>query len=212
MCRCLKAHMSDQSLKNCKMGQTFWSIVFIQVVSHNGEMFAFLNQLNNRMDFHWNNWNKFKDKLQPFTCHAFLVKSYRGKSDSGFGFIPDTHLCTFLNANEAKVFNAAYLTKYNKIYEEGTVDDVNELSGVFGTALMDMEGMREQWMDVCEKAALATFSHDVFSTFFGDNPTPLPHAHPWDAELFNTSLYDGVCNPFIYDEDCPVPLQFIQDE
>lgn len=184
--------MSNQNLKGVGYDTTCYTIVFITVSSHNSQVFSFVNQLNNRFDFFWDRWEEWKHHLTPYSSHAFLVRSYNAKTDSGMGFMPIAHLCEFLNLHEARVFNSAYLTKYNKLKDlDDPIEELNTLAGDFGNALLDMAELREDWMELCERTARSVFSRDVMMEFFGDNPTPLPRATPWDKDLFDTSFFDG---------------------
>ena len=183
--------MSNQNLSGVGFATQCYTIVFICVSSHNGEVFSFINSLNNRFEFFWDRWGEWKKVLTPYSCHAFLVRSYNTKSDSGMGFKPEAHLCEFLNLNEARVFNSAYLTKYNKMRDTATIDELNDLAGEFGTALLNMAEEREEWLAVCEKSAQSIFSHHLFLEFFGADPIPLEAAHPWDKDMIDPKHFQG---------------------
>lgn len=184
--------MSNQNLKGVGYDTQCYTIIFVCVSSHNGQMFSFVNQLNNRFEFYWDRWGEWTNTLTPYSCHAFLVRSYNTKTDSGMGFVPVSHLCEFLNLKEARVFNAAYLLKYNKAKDISSIDEMNDLAGTFGTALLDMAEMREEWEEVCERSARTAFQGDVLREFFGDNPIPLTSHKPWDADLFDVDFYSSL--------------------
>lgn len=199
----------SQNLKGVAYDTECYTIVFIQVTSHNGEMFSFVNQLNNRMEFFWNRWSKWKNLLQPYSVHAFLVRSYNTRSDSGMGFVPDTHLCEFMNAKEARIFNAAYLTKYNKIYENSSIEEVNAFTCEFGNTLLDMQLEREEWEDVCERAANRAFSSAMSKEFLLSVPRKVPADFDWQRDIFNVDHIHGWCDEFVDDIDQPLNLKFL---
>lgn len=173
----------SQTLRNVAFSDNCYTIIFITVSSHSGETFSFLNQPNLRLEFFWNKWNPWKDTLKPYTTHAFLVHAFSSKSESGMNFIPVLHLCSFLNQNEARVFNAAYLTHYNKLYEEGDVVALNDLSTRFGEALQDMSSMRDHWMEECERAAGSIMNSELFDVFGFKHPEVRNAYRPWEAEI-----------------------------
>ena len=174
------------NLSNIAYSDECYTIVFI-AVSHNGEMFSFINAIQNRFVFFWNRWKEWKGVLAPYTFHAFLVKAYNTRSDSGMGFTPVQHLCEFAGIHEARTFNAAYLTKYNKIYKDAGPDEVTEMSVTFAEGLIELQNDRQGWLPDVERAAYKMFSNDVMSEFFSDTPIPLKPSAYRVEDLFDSS-------------------------
>ena len=112
---------NGMELHNIEYDNPALTIIFI-VVGWNGEHFSFLNNLSNRMDFRWERWRKFKPHLQPYTCHAFLTKSYSTNSPSRNGMTAVEHLAEFGGIKEARVFNALYLQHYQRWMEVADAD------------------------------------------------------------------------------------------
>lgn len=187
----------SQTLKNVKYEDECYSIIFITVTSHTGETFSFLNQPNLRLEFFWNRWNPWKLILRPYTTHAFLVRAFSSNTESGMNFHPALHLCSFLNQEEARFFNAAYLLHYNKLYEEGDVQAINDLSMTFGQALQDMEDMREHWTSLCSQAANTIIDTGLFAEFGMKHPAA-PLDKPWESDIIVDDFPFEIC----LDEEC----------
>lgn len=152
------------NLSKIKYDDPAYTIIFI-AVGHNGETFSFLNQLNNRWEFFWHRWGEWKQVLTPLTTHAFLVEAYNTKGGSGQGFKPVQHLCKFIGIDEARVYNAAYLTQYLKVYHDGTRDEVTELSLDFAEKLITVAEERDHWLQLVESNATKAFNAEIAEMF-----------------------------------------------
>lgn len=153
------------NLSNISYDEDCFTIIFI-IVGHNGEVFSFLNNTNKRHEFFWDRWSEWRHLLTPYSVHAFFVKSYNTKSDSGMGFKAVEHLCEFINLKEGQIFNAEYLKQYQKAYEEASAQDATDLATEFASRLISIQDERSQWLELAALVAMKSFSNKEISEMF----------------------------------------------
>lgn len=195
----------SQNLNGISFDNPAYTVIFI-IVAHNGQMFSFINKTQERLEFFWNRWGKWKDKLEPYSVHAFLIKTYNTKGGSGQGFCPEVHLCEFVNIKEARAFNSAYLTKYNKIYHDANAEQATEFACEFAMRLMDVQEEREEWLEVAERAAQRAFAKEIWADFFGEYPEPLPHVEFDLQNIVDAGPVAEMMKAWVEEngEECPV--------
>jgi hypothetical protein len=105
---------TGQEMRNISYDAPSYTLAFI-AVQWNGSDFSFVNALHNRFEFFPSRWGKWKEMLQPFSVHCFLIAGYNTKtSASGQGFNPVEHIMRFAGIEEARAFNELYRRQYEQ--------------------------------------------------------------------------------------------------
>lgn len=129
----------DITYKNPGMGLAFL------MVDRNGEDYRYVNAINGRaLDFWWERWGQFKQVLKPYSIHCFLLDVYTADTNTGNGFKPKDHICTFNNLEEAQAVNYAYLELCRLWNDTATAEETKNFTLHFAKRLRDWCALRNQ--------------------------------------------------------------------
>lgn len=101
----------------------YFNLIFIGV-DRKGDFF-FINKPENIYEFRWDRWSEWKKILQPFSFHCFMVEGYKTKTASSHGFYPVKHVAEFPGIKMARMFNKAYLERWQQ-FHNGSVEEITD--------------------------------------------------------------------------------------